>query len=69
MIRINSGPWSGDLQILQEHRGNQLIHQNSAMLRVIPELHDVEVAVIRFDQVGLSPAAHFSDMPTGVERH
>jgi len=39
------------------------------VLGVVPELDDIEVAVVRFEQVGLSPAAHFADMPAGGERH
>ena len=63
------GGRGGDLQVLQEDRGNQFVDQDAAVLGVVPELDDVEVAVIRFQQVGLSPAAHLADMPAGGERH
>jgi len=63
------GGRGGNLQVLQEDRGYQFVDQDAAVLGIILELDDVEVAVIRFQQVGLGPAAHFADMPAGGQRH
>ena len=58
-----------NLEIPQEHGGEQLVHQNSAMLRIVAEFDDVKVAVIRLQQMGLRASSHFSDVPDGGERH
>src|SRR5579862_2568529 len=59
----------GNLQVLQKNRRYQLIHQDPAVLRVVLKLDDVEIPVVRFQQVGLGPAAHLADEPAGGERH
>ena len=69
VTRINSAGAAEICKYLRKTLGNQLIHQDAAVLRIVPELDDVEIAVIRFQQVGLSPAAHLADMPAGGERH
>jgi hypothetical protein len=58
-----------NLHVLQEDRRYQFIDQDAAVLGVVAELDDIEVAVVGFQEVGLSPAAHFADMPAGGERH
>ena len=60
---------SGDLQVVQKYPGNPLVHQNPAVLGVVLELDDVEVAVIGFQQVRLCPAAHLADVSARGERH
>src|SRR3954469_15418832 len=59
----------GDLQVAQKDRGDQLVNQDPAMLRVVEELDDVKATVIPLDQVSLSASAHFSNMPASVYRH
>jgi len=39
------------------------------MLRVIAELNDVPLPIIGFQQVGLRPSTHLSDVPDSGERH
>jgi len=53
----------------EEYSRNQFVHQYAAMLRIILEFDYVEMAVIRFQQVGLGAAAHLADVPAGGERH
>lgn len=57
------------MQVLQENGRYQFVHQDAPVLGVVLEFDDIEVAVIRFQQVGLGPSAHLSDMPAGGERH
>ena len=58
-----------DLQKSQEHGGDPLIDKDATMLRVIAELDDVPMAIIRFQQMGLSASPHFSNRPDSGERH
>ena len=39
------------------------------MLRVVAELDDVPLAVVRLQQVGLGASAHFSQVPDRGEGH
>jgi hypothetical protein len=39
------------------------------MLRVVPKLDDVPMAVIRLQQMRLGASSHFSHMPDGRKRH
>ena len=50
-------------------RGHEFIHENPAVLRVILELDDVVVAVVRFQQMRLRPASHLADEAAGVYGH
>jgi hypothetical protein len=59
----------GDLEVIEEDGGKQLVDEDAAVLRVIAEFDDVRVAVVRLQEVGLGSPAHFPDMPDGSERH
>jgi len=39
------------------------------VLRIVLELDDVELAVVGFEEVGLSASAHLADMAARRERH
>jgi hypothetical protein len=58
-----------DLQVVEEGGGDPFVDQNPAMLGIIAELDDLEVAVIALEQVGLRTAAHFPDQAPGVDGH
>ena len=58
-----------DLQVMEEGGGQPFIDQNPAMLGIIAELDDVEVAIVAFEEVGLRSTAHFSDQTPGVDGH
>src|SRR5580693_1020222 len=58
-----------DLQVIQKDRCDPLVHQNAPVLWVVAELYDVKVAIVALDQVGLRPAAHFSDQAFGQYGH
>src|SRR5580704_17664085 len=58
-----------NLKMRKNFARNPLIHQNSAVLRVILELDDVVIAIVGFQQVRLSPAPHLTDEVAGVYRH
>ena len=50
-------------------RRNEFIYENPAVLRVILELDDVVVAVVRFQQMRLRAASHLPDEPSGIYGH
>lgn len=58
-----------DLQIPQERVREPLVNQNAAVLWVINEFDDVELAVVCLNEVGLRPAPHLANQSTGAERH
>jgi hypothetical protein len=58
-----------DLQMSQNLGRDELIHENPAVLRVILELDDVVIAIVRFQQMRLCAASHLPDEPAGIHRH
>ena len=58
-----------DLEIAEQPGSEQLIDQDAVVLGVIAELDHVPVAVVGFQEVGLSASSHFADVPDGGERH
>jgi hypothetical protein len=50
-------------------RCDELVHENPAVLRVILELDDVVIAIVRFQQMRLCAASHLPDEPAGVYGH
>src|ERR1022692_4017657 len=60
---------NGDLEVSQENGGEQLVDQDASVLGIVAELDDVPTAVIRFEQMGLRPASHFSHVPDSRKRH
>src|ERR1039457_5702911 len=58
-----------DPQVAQEHSRNPLVHQDTAVLRVVPELDDVEMAILAFHEVRLRAPAQLTDQANGVDRH
>ena len=65
----NTGPGRGDMQIVEQDRGNSLVHQDTAMLGIVAELDHIPVVVVGFEQVRLRSAAHFADVPDCGKRH
>ena len=63
-----SGFWHGDFQIVQEARDQQLVNEHAVMLGIIPELNNVPIAVIRFEQVRLGAPSHLAHVANGHER-
>ena len=55
--------------MLQQSIGQYFIDENPPVLRIITELHDVELVVVCFDEVSLRAAAHFPNESAGVYRH
>ena len=53
----------------EEGDGEELVHEDAAVLRVVAEPDDVPVAVIGFELMGLGASSHFPNMPDGGERH
>ena len=62
-------PGRGNAQMAKNLRSNQFIDEDSPVLRVILEFHDVAMAVGGFQKVGLRPAPHLTDEADGVYRH
>ena len=60
---------TGNLQMGEDLRRHEFIHENPAVLRVILELDDVIIAIVRFQQMGLCAASHLADEPAGVYGH
>ena len=63
------GLWDGDLQVLENSRGERFVDQDAAVLGVVAELDDVPMAVVGLEELGLSASSHFSDVPDRGERH
>ena len=55
----------GDLEVIEQHAGEQLVDQDAAVLGIVAKLDDVPVAVIRLQQMGLGASSHFADVPDG----
>jgi hypothetical protein len=53
--------WCVDLEVAKEDAGDPLVDQDAAVLRIIAEFDDVEVAVLSLNEVGLRAAAHLAD--------
>ena len=60
---------AGDLEMGENFRRYEFVDENPAVLRVILEFDDVIVAVVCFQQMGLSAASHFPDEPAGIYGH
>ena len=58
-----------DLQIAQKDARETFVDQNTAMLWVIDEFHNVETAVGAFNEMGLRSASQFADQAAGDDRH
>jgi hypothetical protein len=61
--------WDVDLQVAQERGGEPFIDENAAMLRIVGEFANIEVAVVSLNQVRLRAPAHFADQSAGANRH
>jgi hypothetical protein len=59
----------GNLQVAQEDTGDPFVDQDAPVLRVIAELHDVEMAVLGLYEVRLRAAAHFPNESVGLDGH
>ncbi len=60
---------NGDFEVTEEDGGEQFVDEDAAVLGIVAELDDIPAAVIRFEQMGLSPASHFSHVPDSRKRH
>lgn len=56
------------LKVLQECGCDPFVHENAAVLRIVPKL-DVEAAIGPFRKVGLRAAAHFADQASCINGH
>ena len=65
----DGGLWGSQLQMLQEGGSDPLIHQDSTVLRVVAELNNVEMSVVRFQQMSLRATSHFANQLRCVNRH
>jgi len=60
---------AADLQITKEHRRDPLVDEDSAVLRIILRLDDVEVTVVSLDQMRLRAAFHPAQPTAGSDGH
>jgi hypothetical protein len=58
-----------DLEIAQEGAGEPFVDQNSAVLGIVREFNDVQLAVVRLDEVRLRPSPHLANQDPGAEGH
>ena len=60
---------NGDFEVSEEDGGEQFVNEDAAVLGIVAKLDDIPAAVIRFEQMGLGPASHFSHVPDSRKRH
>ena len=53
----------------EDFGGQDFVHEDTPVLRVILKLDDVTFAVVGFQQMRLRTASHFSDEPVRVYGH
>ena len=58
-----------DAEVLENTRRDPFVHQNAAVLGVFEKLHDVVAAVVGFDEMGLSSAAHATEKTARLDGH
>ena len=60
---------NGDFEVSEEDGAQQFVDEDAAVLGIVAELDDIPAAVIRFEQMGLCPASHFSHVPDSRKGH
>ena len=59
----------GELEVVKQGGGDQLIDEDTRMLRIIAEFDHVPTTVVGFQKVRLRASSHFADVPDCGQRH